>query len=716
MDDRTIFEISDDEVTPGLGDDMDVIQMHIPSPLRPAARVFQPLAQRNRVSTQSPAPLRIRAQQIPAVIRNDNLPPTRSPVKSKASLWNDLRDFQVDFDVKPLPSGVSFDADTWIGRGGLERFASSLTTALRADADYSGFSVTAFGMTLTLDMPYVELLQLLPTILNEVYDQLVSLCNGRASTDDYLAAFDFLERYIVGHLVDTCTADAVRLIEYFFDRFCILRSSRQLCPDDPEHSYLLGMSVFIFKLLLQIHFHWPDAATSPSLETSIVRSAEDIIERLLAFGFDRTMKPLKAIMACAADRPVLNGYTAECWITIVHLLRIWDFPPGRPHATSFSGSSFGRAMDNVVQRLYVDEQAGPRACERIWYITFGLAALHQFGSNGITLPDLQAHPQWFLVRKALTLIKFPSYPEAEELERRHQLKSRDKYIKIMVIRCLHLTCTWLWTCDHDSFTIATRDLGLLFKERHLRNLPNESSSDFPAFIREYDLKRSSEIDIEESTYNLYLQLVCVSASDLIANARNMAEAEQAVKDVRRLMLAIFPFSPVVPGSNGLFNGRQLGALVNRFSALVVAVLFVPSLLEYLLKAAQRWVSFGCEDFEVQRICLRGLIYVGVAARHHKNSVQPVVERLADIFEIVHAKTRSSVVHHGDKIKEQERLLILLVSCYRQMIERHCFDKDLQQEPSYPDPCLLHTCKCGTSLYYTFSSDHRPFIIQVGQVV
>ncbi|KAJ9104613.1 hypothetical protein QFC21_002111 [Naganishia friedmannii] len=692
LDDRTIFEISDDdELGPAVGDVMDVMEMHAPTPPRPAARTVQPHVQRHRVAIQSPAPLRINAQPIPAAIRRDNAPLPRSLVKNKASLWSDLQDFQVDFDVKPLPSGVSFDASTWIGRGGLEQFALALTAAAAPDPEHSTFSVAVFGMTLTLDMPYSELLQLLPTILNGVYDQLVSLYNGRASTEDYLGSFDFLDRYIFAHVMDSSTTDTVRFIEDWIDRFCTLRSSRQPCPDDAQHLYLLEMAVVIFKLLLRMQFQWPDAASSPSLETSILRSAEDIIERLLAFGFDRTMKPLKAIMAFAADSPVLSGFTAECWITIIHLLTIWDFRPARLHATSFPGSSFGRAMDNVVQRLYVDDQAGPRASERIWYITFGLAAFHQFESNGITLPDLQAHPQWSLVRKALTLIKFPSYPEAEELERRHQLKSRDKYIKIMVIRCLHLTCTWLWTCDYDSFAIATRDLGLLFKERHLRNLPNESSSDFPAFIREYDLKRSSEVDIEESTYNLYLQLVCVSASDLIASARNFTEAGQAVKDVRRLMLAIFPFSPVVPGSNGIFNGRQLGALVNRYSALVVAVLFVPDLLEYLLKAAQKWVPFDCGDLEVQRICLRGLIYVGVAARHHKCSVRPVVERLAAIFEIVHAEKRSFAAHNGDRIREQERLLILLVSCYRQMIERHGFDKDLQTKPSYPDPCLLHTC-------------------------
>jgi hypothetical protein len=498
--------------------------------------------------------------------------------------------------------------------------------------------------------------------------------------------FDFLDGYMVENIAHPATADATRLIEDFMERLTGIRSIRLKGPDDRQNLYLLDASLALFKLLFRITTLWPEAHASPTLDASLIVAAQDTVERLLAHGFNRTMEPLKDIMGFAADQPVLTDFTSECWVIVIHLLRDID---NRGYG---DGRSFSKVVEAVTQRLYVENQAGPYASERIWYITFGLAAFHQFGPDGVTLPDLVDYPQWSLVRKALSLITFPDVTEAEEYEKRHQLVSRDKYIKIMVIRCLHLTCTWQWRCNQDSFAIAARDLGILFKKRHLRNLPNEPSADFPAFIREYDLKRSSEVDIEESTYNLYLQLVCVSASDLIASATDLHEAQQTVSDVRKLMLSIIAFSAVTPAANGTFNGRQLGALVNRFSALIVAVLFVPSLLEYVLGAAQKWVKFDCGDIEVQRICLRGYIYAGVAARHHDTSVAPIVNRLAEIFESVHVKKKSFAAHNGDKIKEQERLLILLVSCYRQIIERHCFDREMQQKPAYPDPCLLNPCE------------------------
>jgi hypothetical protein len=669
LDDHTIFEISDTESGTGIIQPI-VHDRGVSSPVN-----GRPVQRRPRVSAP---PITPRTRQITTNVNR----PAQPVTPHSASLWTDLQDFQVDFDVKPLPSGVSFAPGTWLGSRGLEGYLDSLGDALEPHAA----PVVVFGISLTHDMAYAELLQFLPTILNGIHDQILGQCNGRTPTEPgYMAAFEFLDLYMVANAEDHGTEEATRVVQDFGERLTGLKSARGPSPDDREHLFLVDASLAVLKLLLRIYFHWPQAPTSATLATSIHVAAQDNIERLLVFGFDRTMKPLKAIMAFAADQPVLTDFTAECWITVIHLLRAMD-------TRTDTGSSFGKVMDAVVQRMYVENHAGPRASERIWYITFGLAAFHQFGADGITLPDLQDFPQWSLVRKALSLIKFPDYTEAEEQEKRYQLKSRDKYIKIMVIRCLQLTCTWQWRCDRDSFAIATRDLGNLFKERHLRNLPNEASSDFPAFIREYDLKRSSEVDIEESTYNLYLQLVCVSASDLIAGARDMQEAEQSVKDVQKLMLAIFPFSPVVPGANGVFNGKQLGALVNRFSALVVAILFVPSLLKYLLKLGRKWVDFNCGDIEVQRICLRGLMYVGVAARHHSSSVEPVVERLADIFESVHEKKRSLEAHHGDKIKEQERLLILLVSCFRQIIERHSFDRELQEQPAYPDPCLLHICE------------------------
>lgn len=692
LDDHTIFEVSDGESVRTV-DAVPIVQERAASS---PANGGRPVQRRPRVSAH--APITPRGPRKVATTRP--APPATTTTPHKASLWTDLQDFQVDFDVKPLPSGVSFAGDTWLGSAGLERYLESLTDSTPARAA----PVVVFGISLTHDMPYAELLQLLPTVMNGVHDQILGQCNGRAPTEpDYMASFDFLDGYMVAHAEHHATDEATRIVQDLLERLTGIRSARGPAPDDRQHLFLIDASLAIFKLLLRIYFHWPQAAASATLENSIHTAAQDVVERLLVFGFDRTMKPLKAIMAFAADQPVLTDFTAECWITVIHLLRAVD----SRSVDAPNGSSFSKAMDTVVQRLYVENHAGPRASERIWYITFGLAAFHQFGADGVTLPDLQDYPQWSLVRKALSLIKFPDYTEAEEHEKRHQLKSRDKYIKIMVIRCLQLTCTWQWRCDRDSFAIATRDLGNLFKERHLRNLPNEASSDFPAFIREYDLKRSSEVDIEESTYNLYLQLVCVSASDLIAGARDMKEAEQSVKDVQKLMLAIFPFSPVVPAANGVFNGKQLGALVNRFSALVVAILFVPSLLGYLSKLAQKWADFNCGDIEVQRICLRGLMYVGVAARHHSSSVEPVVDRLADIFETVHETKRSLEAHHGDKIKEQERLLILLVSCYRQIIERHSFDRELQEQPAYPDPCLLHTCEYSDfSLDLNSPSGHR----------
>lgn len=662
LDDHTIFQISDDEAPEHIPID------ELPRAASPAARAIQ-RGPRPRVSAHPPVTPRARP---PVVAR-----PAATP-KHKASLWTELQDFQVDFDVKPLPSGVSFDAGTWLGSGGLVRFLSGVTQVQ---------PLALFGMSLTHDTPYTELLQLLPALLDGVYEQLMTRSNGRTPTEPaYMAVFDFLDGYMVTHIAHPATADATRLIEGLMERLTTIRSIRVKCPDDRDHLYLLDASLALFKLLFRITTCWPDAHASPTLDASLLVVAQDTVERLLAHGFDHTMAPLKAIMAFAADQPVLVDFTAECWITVIHLLRDID---ARGYG---DGKSLSKVMENVTQRLYVENQAGPYASERIWYITFGLAAFHQFGPDGVTLPELEDYPQWSLVRKALSLISFPDHNEVEEYEKRHQLVSRDKYIKIMVIRCLQLTCTWQWRCNHDSFAIASRDLGILFKKRQLRNLPNEPSSDFPAFIREYDLKRSSEVDIEESTYNLYLQLVCVSASDLIASATDMHEAEQAVNDVRKLMLSIIAFSPVKPAANGIFHGRQLGALVNRFSALVVVVLFMPSLLGYCLGAAQNWVNFDCGDIEVQRICLRGYMYIGVAARHHDKSVALVVDRLAEIFESVHAKKKSFAAPDGDKIKAQERLLILLVSCYRQIIERHCFDREMQDKPSYPEPCLLHQCE------------------------
>ena len=165
-------------------------------------------------------------------------------------------------------------------------------------------------------------------------------------------------------------------------------------------------------------------------------------------------------------------------------------------------------------------------------------------------------------------------------------------------------------------------------------------------------------------------------------------------DVKRLMLSIVPFSPVRYQEGKVPTDRQLSALINRFSTAVIAAIFDITLMPYLLGNTRKWINFASADTESRRTCIRGLMYLGVAARHHGESLTGIVGELSSHFEVVQReKSRLETANANDRaILEHGRLLVLIVSCFKTLICTHSFDAEVEAQPRYPDPELLAPCK------------------------
>jgi hypothetical protein len=213
----------------------------------------------------------------------------------------------------------------------------------------------------------------------------------------------------------------------------------------------------------------------------------------------------------------------------------------------------------------------------------------------------------------------------------------------------------------------------------------------------------------ESAFELYLRLVCVAASDLISASQSLEEARRAERDVRILIMSIMPvtsvkFNRILPPTP-----RQLGQLINRYSAMVAATYFCPSLLGWLLGISKTWVEFENADFDSRQVSIRGLMYVAVACRHHGQSLDLVVGRLAEFLRLLQkeldalAKGVNNV--HAPSRLEVERTMVMVVSCVKQVILHHTFDPD-QTTVTYPDPSLLHESKSIPTMRLWDETDDR----------
>jgi hypothetical protein len=699
LDDRAIFEVEASPAIDSRARPSSESREQRARPIEKRSLVSTPsvIAVAREITRNSASPARSRLQLGPPEPVGSVASDRHAVIPEPSDMWDELQDFQIDFAIKPLQTGVDFGIASFIGSGKLRKYVDYLEG--RDDLS-SEESIEAIGLVFEKSMEVSAFIAILPIAVDKIHHDLLAIMNDRLQP--HMSSAPRLIPFMICYLTNAVCNDsdlrhlqvALQALEGNLKEFPMPRSAR----DRAQAFFLmeLKLSLAIASMVLSRVDERLESPTAYDYDTSVCEQITAVLEGLLRYGFDRTMKPLKAIMNFEAEDGIVDDFSAECWVAVLHLAGCWD----RKAFSQFRDSStFQRCLDRALCSAFEGRHVGPRASERIWYLTLGLAALSQFDIAGKVPPALSVPTRWYLVRKALSAIKIVSHSREEETKRRHQLKPRDKYIKIMVIRCLQLTSVWRWHCDRESFNIATKDLGAVFRERTLRGLPNETFADFPVFIRQFNRTLAEEIDMEESAYNLFLQLVCLCASDIVTIPPNLDEAKQAATDVKRLMLSIVPFSPVRYQEGGKVpTDRQLSALINRFSTAVIAAIFDITLMPFLLGNTRKWINFASADIESRRTCIRGLMYLGVAARHHGESLSGIVGELSSHFEIVQReKSRLEAANASDRVVlEHSRLLVLIVSCFKTLICTQSFDAGVEAQPKYPDPELLAPCEFALS--------------------
>jgi hypothetical protein len=595
----------------------------------------------------------------------------------KARSWANFDRFPIDFEITPLPMGVYCSAETIPGSGRLGAFLGQLDGEFLDEAK----PISAYGVSLHSEMASDEALEVLPIIVDGM---VTAIRNTIDVTSPTTAKPDFRPLQFFRDYLARANSDAR-------DSLILPLSNLGQRLDDVVLDNSRAHRHLVLQLL-EVRYALLEITAIAGDRESIATAATRLISLLLVYGFDRTVRPLRRILSGQADTPEVDDVTISLWVSLLHILA--EFDKQHPPSTNTADDTFSVALADALDRRYSGE-VGPLAAERIWFLVFGLCAVAQFGVDGTVAAEYTPFPRWALVKRALGHIKITHSQEVEEAAHLDQLQGRDRYIKTVVARCLRLSSTWRWYFDSRSFSVATRDLGMIFKARQHRNLPTEPPADFPRFIADFDISLTAADDTRRaSAFELWLRLACVAASDMIGAAEELSAAERAERDVQRLIMSIFPLSAVPFTRTNQPTPKQLGALVNRYSTMVVACYFSPSLLRWLLANSSKWIAFDKADFESRQVCIRGLMYLGVACRHHSQPLDAVVGRLADIL----ATLQAELEHLGRPTNppgfptrvEIERTMVLVVSCFRQVILHPGYTP--RAEPVYPDPVLLHECK------------------------
>ena len=609
----------------------------------------------------------------------------------KARSWANFDRFPIDFGISPLPSGLYCDPESLVGNGELFRLVSFLRgDYLLGDRDIPACS--AYGVELQSDMSPNDLASVVSIVFQAVFASIVALANDSSADPPYLGPLEFFALYLspcsgdlddVKQLRSSCRA-AICDFSDKLDDVAVANTGH----GKPHRESLLLVRWSLLELAMRLSVV---SSGEENMETLVNKCGTAIFRQLFSLGFDTTIRPLKLILRSQSNTPEIGELSAILWVALLHALPAWN------KRRADQADIFSVCLDQALDLSFRLDQTGPIAAERVWFLIFGLCALSQFDVHGRIVAGFTPAARWGLVRRAVSLIKISHNEDAEEKAHLDQLRGRDRYIKAMIARCVRLSSVWRWSFDRESFSVVTKGLGTIFKDRQHRNLPTEAPVDYPDWVTSFDVSLTAAEDSKhESAFDLYLRLVCVGASDIIASAQSLSEAQQAEKDVQRLIMSTIPVSPVRFNRILPPTARQLGQLINRYSTVIAACYFSPSLLTWLLANCRKWSSFEQADFESRQVCVRGLMYVAVACRHHQQPLHPIVARLADLLGILQQELddlgKAPAPARAPSRVETERTMVLVVTCFRRMIVYHSFDVQQQMKPVYPEPCLLHESK------------------------
>lgn len=385
------------------------------------------------------------------------------------------------------------------------------------------------------------------------------------------------------------------------------------------------------------------------------------------------------------ETTALGHRAAELWICLMHLLSACD---------SLLGGSTGESPRHSFWRLLGDmypdsSPTGAEASEYMWRTIFSLCALSQFSVHGLSTSVFRLPASWDLVSVALKKIVLTANPDKERQLPPRALRKRDDYLTCIVTRCFLLWSRWHWRLDEAMPMFKT--LQEIFRSRNFVNLKNEKPT-YMGFLEHGDLELLSKSDHHDSVFEIFLKMVVQA----VHSSASDTDSRQKTSNIKKLLQIAVPVSPVPFSKIAPPTNHELSMLMNRFSAMAIAIHLDPtdSNVRFRIGQARRCVNFKEADDASRMACIYGMMYFAIIMRHHKLPLDDALGWLADMANILmddYKDAESSQKDGKPGLNNVAKrgaitLIQLLLGSVRKIIETESLNKDARNE--YPDPALL----------------------------
>ncbi|UTT94538.1 hypothetical protein NDA17_001139 [Ustilago hordei] len=431
---------------------------------------------------------------------------------------------------------------------------------------------------------------------------------------------------------------------------CDADANHALEPDAPTVESLLAYSRALMSILLHQGLH----RSVRNLRKAASSNARSGIPPAEAMDVDADTETTVSI-----DEPT------SMWLGVIHILD--SFEKSRGIA---DGRLFWTQFEAAYHRwdASMPKRAPLLRSESLWYCLFAVTTLSQLSPSG----DVQAAPLlrecWPLVTRALHLVKFRSDESNEMAMGWHMLAKRDAYVKIVLQRCCLLASELRWTMDGADSTLAR--LFDIFNSQKLADLPTEADHDFPAFLRDFDVKKLAVADavegeaIQDPSFHLFVRLLAQAGRELRDSA---SDAKDGDRRVSRLFSRMTPVRVMPFTRNDVPTSSQRSVLFNHYSVFMLFLHLVPASSPQRLRQIQSFLpAFKDADFLSQVTYIRAMMYVAVIFRHHQLDLTPVTRWFGDTITVLR--------------REYEEIESTTKQFERQQMQQSLHQKGRQQPP------------------------------------
>ncbi|KAI6164406.1 Mus7/MMS22 family-domain-containing protein [Pisolithus thermaeus] len=580
-----------------------------------------------------------------------------------------------DMNIHPLRPGVKFSSSSYLGKGMLYQFISVITGELEPTPPQSCDS-QAFVIGPTTSAGEFS------AILGPLCDRVAEALRNPDPPD----------------------AEKVKDWEVVFRVSCQLLSWLGTRAEDEEfgaleiaiRDYSNGLSPCLSGLqpsLFSLTVHWfllelasRLAATVKYRRGLLPRDDVDkISKQLVGHIVDIDLEVVRTSFREVEDieTVALPYRAAELWICLVHLLNACDNASG----TTTHGSPQHGLWRLIVELFPESSPTGPEVSEQMWRTIFNLCALSQFSLHGLSTSVFRLPAAWDLVAVALKKIALAANPEKEGQLPLRALRKRDDYLTCIVSRCFLLWSRWHWRLDEAMPMFKT--LQEIFRSRNFVNLRNERST-YMGFLEHGNLELLARSDRHDSVFEIFLKMVVQAVYSFNGSD---ADARQKASNIKKLLQIAVPVSPVPFSRTAPPTNHELSMLLNRFSAMAVAVHLDPTIphVRFRISQARRCVNFKEADEASRVACIYGMMYFARIMRHHRLPLDEALGWLAELANVLMDDYKAAESSQKDGLSNVAKrsaitLIQLLLGSVRKIVETESLDKEMRNE--YPDPALL----------------------------